>query len=1566
MVGVKQANRAVLLLLTQGLIARCAADFGDRISLSGDPEQTIAASSSNTDNAIPQNVPAFEGPSEGRGDSSGATLAAPAGFEGQPSAAELGVQAGKGKGIAGDEGPPAPRWPPLRARSRPRPLRSRSRGREQSSQLGGGAGEGSRRDPPPLPSPTKEETGTRTTPNSSPVGSRLRYNRYATRPAGGGRAPLQRARGNDGGSTAAEVRSEATGGRGVKVDAGEHQTYSDANADYSHANPSKGLLPLKEGAERGDADGSVEGSFSKIYLAKAPRAGQKHKGPTSSKSAVVGEPSPPADDVAAAATADEREIEPNDAEPKHEEKLAAAPGQSQPPALTQRETEQNRDTVREAVTRARNDNGRFEQATLDKSQFETVLEPLTSHRLDMINVSTTMSNTEFLLDSKIFDKVYSPFTLPSVPAPIGRETAGGQDRDGRTARREPPERMTESGRPLTAEGYTQIDHPKMRDYFHEARHKPSSNGDKPSDEKFHKLIYESTQDIIERASLEERRKALFKPHPSAHHSQQADGIGGKAITDETKVRAFKSNNRNTPPVTPRPRVDAGTSFSFMTIRRFPLDSGSEDAHAVGSTTVPVYSIPPAVDLYGSGSEIDLQTQRKDPLEGLRVNNIAGDREGENDRERTDEIEGEIDTLFSPLDYLLEEHGISDETFGKPTAAERLRPLPRPTGHFGETEEDQRIIEEARAGLDIPRLRDPETQERRRSQTPSRGGESSREHLNEQHRFDSPIRSQPVKRENGVKFDTDVPGRQQAANHQQNHAPRGPSRENKNQKLVNSNEKFEKSETNQVAAGLSQNDPPTIKNAGSLPSLQQFDETQGETLRSILPFFRAPLPPHPHARGSPPPPSRLPPRLPRRDIPPLSPRPFVKLAPLPSPALLRPPPLPRGRESFGRNRVANEVPRLPSALVPPVPPAFGPLTEPPLHMRPPALIIQPTPPPQVLPPLPTPDGQVRLPAMIDTVPPFSDSLEAQNMVDVFPPGARPFENGIEGGPFKSEDVGSASRTSFTKRPRIEFNEFHDLIDFELNRTPQDNLAKDLVSREGGSFPRLEGSSSTANDFLKPPPSLQRPTPLVPPPPPPFPSARKPLTPFPLGRPEQSRPEVPLPRPSPSSKGRMEKPFQPPQVLVNDIPLAFTTRGPTFSPVHINVPGHVVKIPPPGGIRPPNQQAILGNKPSLLRENRSPTQTENGQRNNLRPPAGFGGPRPGVLVGFQMKLPRNQLSPPPPLRHGAGALPGPRPAAVPLPKENLAVAQPVRSEKNKPNVNGVSPSSAPVRNFDNLQPLPSSHPPQTAVPSTPPVFRAPPPPPPHPLPSRSPLFFHIPEIMSPPPPPPPRLPEFHPRPPPFHPSTNVPTIPKPAHFPRDDFDAPPRNEHQRDFPQDGKSFDFQNSLEFQGTDTRNRVRFPSGNELESDFIPVHDVSQPLPPMILQPRLSESHAKMMRNLRYGVNGEPLDIWIPIQVTGRSQLRHSSDVGGAANHEPDYHDSFGETYDYHDGNDYGDYHDYNDDYGDYDYHNRRSDDANNDAKKGEKVVPKPRALDDPAASEGPRFDVGNLKGINIVRKLN
>ncbi|KAG7172501.1 uncharacterized protein LOC121861713 [Homarus americanus] len=72
----------------------------------------------------------------------------------------------------------------------------------------------------------------------------------------------------------------------------------------------------------------------------------------------------------------------------------------------------------------------------------------------------------------------------------------------------------------------------------------------------------------------------------------------------------------------------------------------------------------------------------------------------------------------------------------------------------------------------------------------------------------------------------------------------------------------------------------------------------------------------------------------------------------------------------------------------------------------------------------------------------------------------------------------------------------------------------------------------------------------------------------------------------------------------------------------------------------------------------------------------------------------------------------------------------------------------------------------------------------------------------------------------------------------------------------------SSQLRGSDTLGG-RVQSSNRIESDFIPLYEVSQPLPtaPTSRESRMSESHAKMMKNMRYGVNGVPLDVWIPIE---------------------------------------------------------------------------------------------------------
>nr|XP_053647977.1 uncharacterized protein LOC128699348 [Cherax quadricarinatus] len=67
---------------------------------------------------------------------------------------------------------------------------------------------------------------------------------------------------------------------------------------------------------------------------------------------------------------------------------------------------------------------------------------------------------------------------------------------------------------------------------------------------------------------------------------------------------------------------------------------------------------------------------------------------------------------------------------------------------------------------------------------------------------------------------------------------------------------------------------------------------------------------------------------------------------------------------------------------------------------------------------------------------------------------------------------------------------------------------------------------------------------------------------------------------------------------------------------------------------------------------------------------------------------------------------------------------------------------------------------------------------------------------------------------------------------------------------------------GSSEGDNPRFRPGKESESDFKPMYEVSQPIPkvPNPSGSRMSESHAEMMKNMQYGVNGVPLDIWIPI----------------------------------------------------------------------------------------------------------
>ncbi|XP_066990043.1 uncharacterized protein [Macrobrachium rosenbergii] len=143
---------------------------------------------------------------------------------------------------------------------------------------------------------------------------------------------------------------------------------------------------------------------------------------------------------------------------------------------------------------------------------------------------------------------------------------------------------------------------------------------------------------------------------------------------------------------------------------------------------------------------------------------------------------------------------------------------------------------------------------------------------------------------------------------------------------------------------------------------------------------------------------------------------------------------------------------------------------------------------------------------------------------------------------------------------------------------------------------------------------------------------------------------------------------------------------------------------------------------------------------------------------------------------------------------------------------------------------SHPPGVSFPSSqsphvrnPPVFQE----------TRRPLLPPSPPPLPPPPPPPP----LPPPPPSLHPRRPLPSRLPPAPT----FNRIRTTLHPPSGP---------------------LPRFPSSHEMESDFRPLGGVSQPLPddPRSRDIRLSESHARLIQNMQYGIDGRPLDVWIPI----------------------------------------------------------------------------------------------------------
>ncbi|XP_042241045.1 trithorax group protein osa-like isoform X2 [Homarus americanus] len=389
---------------------------------------------------------------------------------------------------------------------------------------------------------------------------------------------------------------------------------------------------------------------------------------------------------------------------------------------------------------------------------------------------------------------------------------------------------------------------------------------------------------------------------------------------------------------------------------------------------------------------------------------------------------------------------------------------------------------------------------------------------------------------------------------------------------------------------------------------------------------------------------------------------------------------------------------------------------------------------------------------------------------------------------------------------------------------------------------------------------------------------------------------------------------------------------------------------------NRQPLRGEgnqRPIFLSPNRPPVTP-------LSPPSRFpvvqGNRRPPGAAEGQRIINHRPLPPRQPLRHPDDRLRPPPPRFGNQQNHDQRVTQPqdetddasrqnLRHAETRENENIIehtssggsfsgnhqSQSGTTPHNFQQFNLLPNTHPPHHSGPifndGRPPSLPPPPPqlrPLPHRPPPSTPTRPHPFGNSHPPRPPHQRHPQFLPherKPNNFQlqptqiqqPRPSLPRLPRGNLHPRPhqdaiDFIQLPHITTSLGPPHGGtnkpsfKSSPYQeNFVEPPRSPSARGVRFPSGNEIEKDFRPMHEVSQPLPvPSSLEePQVSESHAKLMRNMRFGVNGEPLDVWIPITTKGGGGSESS---GSTFRGHPGLHDA---QHDAHTNEDYNDYDD-------------------------------------------------------------
>lgn len=157
------------------------------------------------------------------------------------------------------------------------------------------------------------------------------------------------------------------------------------------------------------------------------------------------------------------------------------------------------------------------QEELDTNEFESLADPLASHRIESWFINRT-HDVGFAFDATDHGEynLYQPFTLPSTPT--SESPAVNIDINDlltvatglrQSKENEPKELLEENVNPLS-QWFERTDEPQLRHYLQHRRSSRTAHKTRPKGDHIDQHIFESTQDIIKKSALEQRRTSELK------------------------------------------------------------------------------------------------------------------------------------------------------------------------------------------------------------------------------------------------------------------------------------------------------------------------------------------------------------------------------------------------------------------------------------------------------------------------------------------------------------------------------------------------------------------------------------------------------------------------------------------------------------------------------------------------------------------------------------------------------------------------------------------------------------------------------------------------------------------------------------------------------------------------------------------------------------------------------------------------------------------------------------------------------------------------------------------------